>query len=167
VAGESPSFSEEEGEELVYGHVFTHDKSSCGCGGFVNKKEGFGGRRGMEKSEFKTKLAMVLVVASVMMAQCSYTLYAVDGNVLFVATYCSTIVVYMGRRKFLKRGGGGGFDIGSIISLVVYIALIPVIQELFTAMSSSFSGTAGTIISAVVGILPLMLIMKALEKLGL
>jgi len=60
-----------------------------------------------------------------------------------------------------------GFGLKGIISLVVYIMMIPIIQEMLESLSGSLTGTAGTLLSAVISIIPLVLVMKVLDKLNL
>ena len=59
------------------------------------------------------------------------------------------------------------FNIKSIISLCVYIAVIPIINDLLSSLSTTLTGTAGTLLSAIIGLVPLILVMKVLDKLNL
>ena len=60
----------------------------------------------------------------------------------------------------------GGFGLKAIVSLVVYIMMIPIIQEMLESLSGSLTGTAGTLLSAIISIVPLILVMKVLDKLN-
>jgi len=59
------------------------------------------------------------------------------------------------------------FNIKSILGLCVYIAVIPMIMELLESLSTSLSGTAGALLSAIIGLIPLLLVVKVLDKINL
>jgi len=59
------------------------------------------------------------------------------------------------------------FDFSAIISLAVYIAVIPLIMELLESLSNTLTGTAGLLLSAIIGLVPLILVIKVLDKLSL
>lgn len=60
---------------------------------------------------------------------------------------------------------GEMFNIKSIISLCVYIAVIPLIVQLLGSLSTTLTGTAGTLVAAIIGLVPLILVVKVLDKL--
>jgi len=55
----------------------------------------------------------------------------------------------------------------SLIGLVVYVAMIPLIMEMLESLSSTLTGTAGVLLSAIISIVPLLLVVKVLDKLNL
>jgi len=58
-----------------------------------------------------------------------------------------------------------GVNFKSIIGVVVYIAVIPLITELLEGLSTSLSGTSATLLSSIIGLVPLILVMKVIDKL--
>lgn len=71
------------------------------------------------------------------------------------------ITLYRRRRS----SGGSGFNIGAVVQLVISISMIPILMAVFNSLS--LEGTAGDIITLIVPLLPIILVMKALEKLGI
>jgi len=53
----------------------------------------------------------------------------------------------------------------SILGMVVYIAMIPVILQLLNSLTGTVTGTAGVLVSAILAIVPLLLIVKVLDYL--
>jgi len=69
-------------------------------------------------------------------------------------------------RVQLMKKKVGGFDISSIIGLCVYIAVIPLIMTLLDDLSTSLTGTAGTLLASIIALVPLILVIKVLDKLN-
>lgn len=53
----------------------------------------------------------------------------------------------------------------AVLGMVVYVAMIPVILQLLNSLTGQVSGTAGVLVSAIIAIVPLLLIMKVFDYL--
>jgi uncharacterized membrane protein len=68
-------------------------------------------------------------------------------------------------RFFARIAKTTGNIFKSILGMVVYIAMIPVILQLLNSLTGSVTGTAGVLVSAILAIVPLLLIVKVLDYL--
>jgi len=71
-----------------------------------------------------------------------------------------------GQTMLVLKRRGGGFNIKGIVSLVVYITILPLIMTLLDSLSGSLSGTAGTLLSAIISLVPVIMVMKLMDKLN-
>jgi len=69
------------------------------------------------------------------------------------------------KRFFVRIAKGTKSVFKAILGMVVYIAMIPVILQLLNSLVGSVSGTAGVLVSAIIAIVPLMLIIKVFDYL--
>ena len=57
-------------------------------------------------------------------------------------------------------------DFKAIIGVVVYIAMIPLITEMLSGLSDSLTGISGTLLSSIIALVPLLLVVKVLDKIN-
>jgi hypothetical protein len=65
----------------------------------------------------------------------------------------------------MSKSGLGGMK--GLIEVVIYIAILPMMMTMLSTLTDTFTGTSAVLVSSIISIVPFLLIVQVLKKLGI